>query len=113
MSFKPVIGIFISNEKELENLLDSYPYKDEVAKTNRISFNVRIMEFEHYDLKIFYSVNQSARGYRFSNVIVSQSIMKSIENSSNNNDDYIGMLYNFINPYNYFGANINVVDLSF
>lgn len=111
MSFKPVIGVFISNEKELENLLGSYPYKVDVIIRNRISSNIRIIEFEHYDLKIFYSVNQSARGYRFSNVIVSQSIMKYIEDS-NRNDDYIGMMYNFINPYNYFGANINVVDLS-
>lgn len=112
MSFKPVIGIFVSNEKELKNLLDSYPYKSDVILSNRISFNIRIIEFEHYDLKIFYSVNQSARGYRFSNVIVSQSIMKFIEDS-NTKDDYIGILYNFINPYNYYGANVNVVDLNF
>ena len=109
MSFKPVIGVFVSNEKELENLLDSYPYRSDEILTNRASLNVRVMEFEHYDLKIFYKINQGARGYRFSNVIVSKSIMDSIEN---NKDDYIGMLYNFINPYNYFGANVNTVDLN-
>jgi hypothetical protein len=29
MSFKPVIGVFISDEKELKNLLDSYPYRSD------------------------------------------------------------------------------------
>lgn len=70
-----------------------------------------MIEFEHYDLKIFYKINQGARGYRFSNVIVSKTVMDSIKEDKYK-DDYIGMLYNFINPYNYFGANVNIVNLN-
>jgi hypothetical protein len=109
MSFKPTIGVFLSNEKELNNLLDRYPYYDDKILSDRKEFIGRSIDYEHYSLHIFYGICQNARGYKFSNIIVSETVMNSI--NINNKDDYEGLLCIAINPFRYFGANINVVNL--
>lgn len=111
MSFKPIIGVFVSDEKELNNLLDRHPYYNDKILNNRKEFIGRFIEYEHYSLHVFYGIRQNARGYKFSNIIVSKTIVNFI--NDNREDDYEGLLYVSISPFGYFGANINVVDLSF
>ena len=109
MSFKPVIGVFVSDEKELKTLLDNHPYRNDKIISDRKERIGRLIKYDHYDLHVFYNISNGARGYRFSNIIISQSVKSTIKD----NGDIEGILYNFINPFGYFGANINVVDLSF
>ena len=108
--FKPRIGIFVSSIGELNELLSKHPYDKSKILSVRNKLRPINIEFEHFDLVIFYGLNQGIRGYRFSNIIMSDTVKLKLDN---NKDKYLieGILGNNMNPFGYFGASINIVNI--
>lgn len=107
MSYKPVIGVFLKDENELNKLIRHFPYCTEEPIIIRSSMRNQY-EYEHFVLNIFFNFYHNIKGIKFSNIVMSEQFHENII-LNKIYDECMNILGTCLIPCYQFGASINII----